>query len=91
MTGDDNEGFWQWLSDQLAEEAHQHRRSAGRLPSKPVHLSELEAVGLLILACDAQQHEAPGGVAADAARRLVNTLCSHLDHLGSDHDANGSR
>ena len=53
MTSDPKD-FWRWLSDELVQEAHQDRDSGGRLPPRPVCLSEVEAVGLLILAYDAQ-------------------------------------
>ncbi len=85
MTGYGDKDFWRWLSDELAKEAHQAQRSGGRLPPKPVCLSELEAVGLLVLAYDAEQHELCGGPAAGAAHQLVDTLQGHLDHLGTDH------
>ena len=86
---DDHKDFWRWLSDELAEEAHQARDSGGRLPPKPVCLSEVEAVGLLILACDAQGHEHPDAVAAGTARRLVDTLHNHLAILGTNHRGGG--
>jgi hypothetical protein len=85
MTGSTNKDFWRWLGDELAKEAHQARESRGRLPPKPVCLSEVEAVGLLVLAYDAGHLEPPGGLAAGAARWLVDTLQGHLDQLGTDH------
>ncbi len=87
MTESTEKDFWRWLSDELAEEAQQAQNSGGRLPPKPVCLSEVEAVGLLVLAYDVEPHELPGGRAAGAARRLVDTLQGHLNHLGTD---NGS-
>lgn len=81
----DNSGFWRWLCDELADEAHQARRSGGRMPARPVRLSEVEAVGLMILALAAHQQERAGGLAADAARCLVDTLQGRLDRLSADH------
>lgn len=86
---DDDRNVWRWLSEELAAEADQARDSGGRLPSRPVCLSEVEAVGLLMLACDAPEHDAADGVAAGAARRLVDTLENHLTLLGTNH--NGGR
>ena len=84
MTNSGNPDFWRWLYDELADEARQARRSAGRMPPKPVCLSEIEAVGLMILALTAQQQERAGGLLADAARCLVDTLKGRLDRLGTD-------
>jgi hypothetical protein len=81
MSGYEHTDFWGWLSDELAQEAHQARNSAGQLPPRPVCLSEVEAVGLLILAYDAQGHQLPGGLAAGAARRLCESLQGRLDHV----------
>jgi hypothetical protein len=86
---DDHKDFWGWLCDELADEARQSHHSDGRLPPRPVCLSEVEAVGLLMLACDAQAQEQPHGVAAGAARRLVDTLQDHLAVLGTDHRGGG--
>lgn len=82
---DNHKDFWGWLCDELADEARQSRDSGDRLPPRPVRLSEVEAIGLLMLACDAQEQEHLAG----AARRLVDTLQDHLAVLGTDHGGRG--
>lgn len=88
MTGD-HKDFWRWLCEELADEARQARASGGLLPPRPVCLSEVEAVGLLLLVRDAQQRVLPNGLAAGAARRLVHTLQDHLQNFGTDNGAGG--
>ena len=87
----DSKDFWRWLSEELSREAHQHRTSGGLLPSRPVCLSEVEALGLLLLVCDAQHSLPCGGPAGGAARRLVRTLQDHLQDFGTGNGAGGLR
>ena len=84
MTNHDNSSFWRWLCDELADEARQARRSAGRIPPKPVCLSELEAIGLLLLASVIQHRERAEAGAACAARTLVDTLRRRLEQVSSN-------
>jgi hypothetical protein len=72
----DHRNFWRWLCDELATEADQARDSKGRLPLRPVCLSEVEAVGLMMLAGYAQA-QADGGTAG-AAGQLADTLRHQL-------------
>ena len=90
MTGD-HKDFWRWLSDELTRDAHQSRASGGLLPPRPVSLSEVEALGLLLflLVCATQQCLPGDGLAAAAARRLVHTLDDHLNHVGTGTGVDG--
>ncbi len=90
MTGE-HKDFWRWLCEELAGEAGQARASGGILPPRPVCLSEVEALGLLLLVYQAQQHAPPGSLAAGVACRLVHTLQDHLQDFGAGRGVNGVR
>ena len=87
---DNKKDFWRWLSEELTHEAQQSRASGGLLPLRPVCLSEVEALGLLLLVCNAQRCMR-GGPAESAAGRLVHTLQGHLQDFGTGNGAGGGR
>lgn len=67
--------FCRWLCDSLDDEAGQAAYTQGRLPARPVRLSEVEALALLAVALEAQ---ATSTFLAGPARRLAGLLFFQL-------------
>ena len=68
--------FGRWLCEALDTEAAQEAHTHGRLPARPVCLSEVEAMALLVVALES---EGRSSFLTGAARRLVARLCWRLD------------
>ena len=75
--------FSQWLNDQLINETLQSALTAGRLPERPVCLTEIEAVALMILAFNSERLF-DDGLTAVTAHRLAETLHFRLDQLAGE-------
>ncbi len=70
--------FWPWLCEELRREDSEARRSGGQLPVRPICLSEVEAVGLMMLVLESLGLDR-GGSVTGAARRLAATLERRLE------------
>ena len=78
MTYDDgaDSSFALWLCQSLDAEAFQDVRTGGHLPDRPVRLSEVEALALLVLAIDTGMRST---YLTGAALRLARNLYIRLD------------
>jgi hypothetical protein len=78
MYAAENAAFMQWVSTELELETRQESRTNGRLPERPVCLTEVEAVALMVLALDAQHHPIRTSLTSTTVRHLIETLNRHL-------------
>lgn len=70
--------FGRWLCESLDAEAAHELHTQGRLPDRPVGLSEVEALAVLVVALES---EGRGSFVSGAAGRLAGRLCRRLGHL----------